>query len=296
MSTADTKTKAKTAPVKKTKISFWAELKTQQLGMMILIIAGIIACGFIYVLMNMSPEKMTLVEDGADIYTPAEEENLRKIADELSAEKDINVIIVTTRDKGPDYGQSREERSRFAEDFYKDHAIKTSLVNNSGICYLIDLSMDEPGKRFMWLFTFGTSYYAMDDEEVQDLFVRHTEEFKSENYYDATVKYFDDLKDYEYENLAYIVIFTLIIPAVVAWLIARHQSGGKKLDPVPIGKTYLKAQKSIEKTDEMIKQTKKYDPPSDSGGGGSSSGSYSGGGGFSGGGGGGHSGGGGGFF
>lgn len=278
-------------PVKKNTVSFWSELKSMQVGAIILILLLIIGCGFIYYLMNVSPKKITIVEDGADIFTSSEEKELKSIADALSKDKDINVLIVTTRDKGPDYGQSREERSRFAEDYYKEHAISSSMRNNSGICYLIDLSTDEPGRRFMWLFTFGTSYYAMDDDEVQSLFVKHKEEFSSENYYDATLAYFEDLKAYDYENLSYILIITLFLPAIVAWIMARLISGGKALDPVPIGNTYLRAKKEIEAKDVMIKQTKTYHPPSSSSG---SSGG--GGGGFSGGGGGGHSGGGGGFF
>ena len=290
-----TNTKAKTTPVKKpvkkNKVSFWAELGTLQVGLIILIFLAVIGCGFIYVRMNMSPDKITIVEDGADIFSPAEEENLKKIADDLSKDKDINVLILTTMDKGPEYGQSRDERSRFAGDYYSEQAISTSMANNSGICYFIDLSTDEPGKRFMWLFTFGTSYYAMDDEEVQSLFVKHKSEFSDERYYDATLAYFDDLKGYEYENLGYVLFFTLVIPAAAAWLLAYLISRGKSLDPVPIGSTYLRARKEIESKDVMIKQTKTYNPPSESSSGGSSGG-FSGGGG----GGGGHSGGGGGFF
>ena len=239
-SNSKTKTTPAKKAVKKNKVSFWAELRTLQAGLIALVFLAVIGCGFIYYKMNVPPEKITIVEDGADIFEPAEEEELKSIADKLSKDKDINVLIVTTRDKGPDYGQSREERSRFAEDYYKEHAISSSLRNNSGICYLIDLSTDEPGRRFMWLFTFGTSYYAMDDEEVQDLFMKHKDEFSSENYYDATLAYFEDLKGYEYENLTYIIFFTLIIPAIAAWLIAWLMSRGKSLDPEDGGKRQTK--------------------------------------------------------
>lgn len=278
-------------PVKKNTVSFWSELKSMQVGAIILVFLLVILCGIIYYFMNVSPKKITIVEDGADIFTSSEEKELKSIADALSKDKDINVLIVTTRDKGPDYGQSGEERARFAADYYAEHAISSSLRNNSGICYLIDLSTDEPGMRFFWLYTFGTSYYAMDDDEVQSLFVKHKKELSAEKYYDVTLDFFEDLKGYEYENLAYVLIITLFLPAIVAWIMARLISGGKALDPVPIGNTYLRAKQNIEAKDVMIKQTKTYHPPSSSSG--SSGGGFSGGGG---GGGGGHSGGGGGFF
>ena len=271
------------------KVSFFGEMSMLSVTATIGLVALVILCVAFYAFMSSSPSKKIRVDDDAGIFTRSQIGDLEDMARQLSRRKDINVVIVTTRDKGRGYSNSDEDCERFAADYYKKACIKTSLVNNSGICILIDLTIDEPGQRFFWLYTYGTAYFAVSDDECMSLFRSQKSLLSDGQYYDALENILDDLDGYDYRNTSSVTFFCLIIPAGLAFVITLICTASKGLDKKPQAKQYKTPESSLELSDKVTSVKRIYNPPSSSSGGG-------GGGGFSGGGGGGHSGGGGGRF
>ena len=271
------------------KISLFGEMSLMSVTASIMLAVLVAACVAFYAFMSTSPKKKVRVDDNAGIFTSSQERDLQDLAEELSDDKDINVIIVTTRDKGRGYSNSDEDCAEYAGDYYADCCIKTSLVNNSGICIFIDLTIDEPGQRFFWIYTYGTAYFAIDDDECTDLFRSQKNRLSEGDYYGALVNIFDDLEDYDYESVAPMTFFCLIIPALLSLFITWIVTSPRSLDKRPASKNYSTRGEGLGlKLSDKVVKTRKIRHESSSGGGFS-------GGGFSGGGGG-HSGGGGGRF
>ena len=273
-------------------VSFFGELNLMSAAAVAGVFALVILCVVLYAAMSVSPKKKVIVDDGARIFSSSEEDDIETLAKKLSKEKDINVVIVTTRDKGKGYSNSDEDCARFAGDYYRKHAIKTSFQNNSGVCILVDLTLDEPGQRFFWLYTYGTAYYSIDDDECNRIFRGHMYELSSEEYYDAIYGIEEDLRGYEYDNWGAVIFFTIVIPAALAGILTVSIARSPSLAKMPTVERYKDPHFKIESEDIKTKTTKRYVGSSSGGG----SGFSGGGGGFSGGGGGGHSGGGGGRF
>ena len=268
------------------KVSFFGEMSMMSVMASIGLIALVIVCIAFYAFMSSSPSKKVCVDDDADIFTSSELRDLEDMAERLSREEDINVIIVTTRNKGRAYSNSDEDCAEFAGDYYADKCIKTSLVNNSGICILVDLTLDYPGQRFFWIYTYGTAYFAVDDDECTELFRGQRDHLSNGEYYEALSNILDDLGDYDYENMGYVSFFSLIIPAILAFLATLIATTPRSLDKKPESKFYSTSDSKLELVDNVVR-TRRIKHESSSGGGGFSGG---------GGGGGGHSGGGGGRF
>lgn len=273
-------------------ISFWGEMGLLNTAASVLLIVLVIGCFAFYAFMSSSPSKKIVVEDDADIFTSSEIDELEDLARSLSRDKDINVVIVTTRDKGRGYSDSDEDCARFAGDYYANRCIRTSLVNNSGICIFIDLTQDYPGGRFFWIYTYGTAFFAIDDDECTRLFNEQRSELTSGDYYGAVKYIIRELKGFDYSSTAPLTFFCLIIPAGLALLVTMIATSAKPLDKKPESQRYIDGKPDIKLTDRVTK-TQKIRHESSSGGGISSGGGGFSGGGFSGGG---HSGGGGGRF
>ena len=274
------------------KISLFGEMSMMSVAAIVCLIILVIGCVAFYLYMSSSPKKHVVVDDDARIFTSEQEDELEELAERLSKNEDINVVIVTTRDKGRGYTNSDEDCAEFAADYYAKTCIKTSLVNNSGICILIDLTLDRPGERFFWIYTYGTAYFAIGDDECTSMFQRQRNELSEGNYCEALENIFDDLEDYDYESVAVMSFFCLIIPAGLALLVTLIATSAKPLDKKPESQRYIDGKPDIKLTDRVTK-TQKIRHESSSGGGISSGGGGFSGGGFSGGG---HSGGGGGRF
>ena len=267
----------------KTKLSVFSELNGASIGVGIALICIIIASVAFYIFMNLSPAKTVKVIDDADLFTSEEYDAIEDAAKKLSKEKDISVVVVTTRDKGRGYSNSDEDEKKFAEDFYMDHVKTVPLQNNSGVCILIDVTLDEPGQRFFWLYTYGTAHFAVDDDQCYSIFRRYASMLADGQYGQAVERITESLNDYNYQSYAAIVFFTIIIPVGLSFVTTRVASPKRRLDKVPAISTYTGDNHNVvEKSDKFLKR--KVVHMSDGGGGGGFSGG--GGGGFSGGGGG----------
>ncbi|MBO4578926.1 MAG: TPM domain-containing protein [Clostridiales bacterium] len=284
---------------KREKISIWGEVSTLSVVATAILIAIIVGCLALYIVMNIPPKKTYKVIDDANIFTQEEEKELTDKIGSMSRSKDINVIILTTRDKGKGYTNSDEDCQQYVTDYYTKNIVDNPFRNHSGFCILVDLSIDEDGQRFFWLYTYGTAHFSVDDDDVMDIFRSHKGDLSSQKYYNAIYGILNDLTHYNYQNQSAVVFFSLIIPAALAALIAFAGVRSKRLDPKPRVEQYMdREQTEVEVTDKLVK-TRRIVMSDGGGGGGSgfSGGGFSGGGGgFSGGGGGGFSGGGGGRF
>ena len=273
------------------KLSIWSELSGASIGVGIGLLVLVIFAVIFYVFMNLSPAKKVKVDDYAEIFTDAEEAELADLAAKLSAEKDINVVIVTTRNKGDGYTNSDSDCAKYAGDYYMRNVNTVPLQNNSGVCILVDLSIDEDGQRFFWLYTYGTAHFAVDDDNCSRLFYNNKELLGRKEYAHALSNILDSLGNYSYQGYGAIVFFTIIIPILAGLLITKIATPSRKLDPVPAMSTYkvTNTNKDILSSDVFKYNTVVRLESSSSGGGGFSGGGFSGGGGgggFSGGGGG----------
>ena len=275
------------------KLSVLSELNGASIGVGIGLICIIIASITFYIFMNLSPKKTVKVVDDADLFTSEELEDIEDAAKKLSKDKDINVVIVTTNDKGKKYSNSDEDEKRFAEDFYMDNVKTVPLQNNSGVCILIDVTLDYEGGRFFWLYTYGTAHFAVDDDDCYSLFRKHLSELGAGEYGTAVEGITKDLGSFSYQSYGAIVFFTIIIPVGMALIITGFAAPRRRLDKVPAISTYSGHNANKVEKQDVFTGKKVIHHESSSGGGGFSGG----GGGFSGGGGGGgFSGGGGGRF
>lgn len=277
------------------KLSVLSELNGASIGVGIALICIIIAGIVFYVFMNLSPKKTVKVVDDAGLFTSEEFDNIEDAAKKLSKEKDINVVIVTTKDKGSKYSNSDADEKRFAEDYYMKSVKTVPLQNNSGVCILIDITLDYQGGRFFWLYTYGTAHFAVSDDECMSLFRKHLDELGSGEYGTAVEGITKELDNYSYQSYGAIVFFTIFVPIGLSVLGTNVATPKRRLDKVPFIGTYSQPGANVvDKTDSFLKKKVIHLESTSSGGGGFSGG---GGGGFSGGGGGGgFSGGGGGRF
>ena len=275
------------------KLSVLSELNGASIGVGIGLICIIIASITFYIFMNLSPKKTVKVVDDANLFTSEEFEEIEDAAKKLSRDKDINVVIVTTNDKGKKYSNSDEDEKRFAEDFYMDNVKTVPLQNNSGVCILIDVTLDYQGGRFFWLYTYGTAHFAVSDDDCYSLFRKYLSELGSGEYGTAVEGITKDLNDFSYQSYGAIVFFTIIIPVGMSLVMTGLASPRRRLDKLPAISTYsIPGTNRVEKNDIFKSKSVIHHTSSSSGGGFSGGG----GGGFSGGGGGGFSGGGGGRF
>ena len=158
--------------------------------------------------------------------------------------------------------------------------------------------------RYFRMFTNGTAYFAVSNDECDSIFRRYKAQLSDEKYFDSIAGVLQDLKRYDFNSFGFVTLICLGIPFGIALLITLAGLRKGRLDAAPKYKEYLEGATDVAATEKFLRQkvVVHYDSDSSGGGGGGfSSGGFSGGGGggggFSGGGGGGgHSGGGGGRF
>ena len=272
------------------KISIWNELSGASIGVGIGLLVTVIIAIVFYIFMNLSPAKKVRVDDFAEIFSEQEEQALYDLAADLSKSKDINVVVVTTRNKGDGYTNSDADCAKYAGDYYMRNVNTVPLQNNSGVCILVDLTIDKDGQRFFWLYTYGTAHFAVSDDQCSNLFYGNKELLGRGEYAQALTNILYKLNDYSYKGYGAIVFFTMIIPIAGAWLITKLATPKRKLDPAPAAQYYrIKTDNPVAGEDKYLRSTTvRMESSSGGGGGGGFSGGGGGGGGgvFSGGGGG----------
>ena len=278
--------------LKNVKKSIWGEMNAVSGIWLAVIIALVIGSIALFIFMNIQPPKHVVIEDDAGIFTKGE---LEELAKDLKNGHDINIVIATTRDNP--YGLSDDACKDNAAAYYKENCIKTSMQDNSGFCLYIDLTQDVPGQRFFWLYTYGTAYFSVSDEECQMLFNRNRSSLQNEDYFVAIYNLMCDLDEYNFHSTGLVVVYSvcIIIPLLLAAIVTLICTFARSLDKKPQSVEYIDRSScnTVDRTDNFLRKTTRVYHTSSSSGGGGGGGFHGGGGG---GGGGGHSGGGGGRF
>ncbi|MFA5445263.1 MAG: TPM domain-containing protein [Bacteroidales bacterium] len=272
----------------KRKLSVFSELSALSAVVVGLLVLAALASLAFYIWMAIPPGKVYKIADHADLYTDEEEDELLSVMKSISRKKDINVMLVTTADKGPDYGQlSNSESARYAEDHFRELTGFETFRDNSGVLILHDTS-----NRYFYIATYGTARASITNSECVEITGMQGPLLKEGDNAEAVKRSLEAIKAHNFGSGLLLFTYTsfvigpLLIVALVLWIMAH-----KKRTKITVNyKTYYDAKNSEILGDEDIFQRQKVSVTYHSSG--SSGGFSSGGGGFSGGGGGGGGGGG----
>lgn len=156
------------------------------------IVVGIIAtisamsvCGFTHVSGGGNPEDWEFdntqyVFDYAEVLTDDEELELQYRCEKLSEKLDMDVVIVSARDRGD------KSDVEYADDFYDYGGYK-----ESGILYLID--EDDGGG--VYFSTCGLAMVYLDDYDIEDLIDAVWDEFANYDYFGSAEDYLKYVED-----------------------------------------------------------------------------------------------------
>lgn len=217
------------------KKSIFAELNSLSITAGIMIFLLMLACiaGYIYLL--VPTPKTVRIEDGADVFTQEEIEDLKDAAKDLSKRRDMNVIIITTRDKGAGYSDSDEDCAEYCLDQYDEIVRKNTIKDNSGMCIFLDLTHDAPGERFFWMYTYGSTYLAISDSAINNIFARAKSNGLEDLDYARAMNFIiDEVGSHAWNKESELggTIVAAIIPLVIAIMIYK-KTGKVVIDKKP---------------------------------------------------------------
>ena len=288
------KKKQTTTKVKHYGKSALAEFNLVSGGIFAIIVAIIVASIVFFLAMYQSPRKIVSITDDAEIFTRQELRDIEEMAEKISKRDNINVVIITTRDKRDSikshkrYSNSDEDCNSFAADYYAQEAVKHNFRDNSGICILIDLTLDYQGGRYFRLYTNGTAYYGISDDEADDIFRSHKSDLADENYGTAIYDVLKDVSKHDFNDgfVFFMSNIALLFAIPLAYIFTRMIGTSKALDKAPVSSQYRVSRDTSGFKDEFLRKTSTTVRVSSSSSGGGGGGGFSGGGGHSGGGGG----------
>ncbi|MEI8200786.1 MAG: TPM domain-containing protein [Eubacteriales bacterium] len=269
------------------KTSAFSEFSVLSAGILTVVVALAVLAVLFYAFMMRPPVKTYALEDGADLLSKTEEKKIAGLAENLKDKKQINVIIVTTDDKGSGYVNDDEGSASFAADKYSELAHSQSFKDNSGVLILIDMQ-----NRYVYVYTYATAHAAVSNDECLQMTANVSPLLTDAKYSSAVESLIEQISDNDFFSGALVMVYVLYIAgplAIVAAavLIAKNKKRNKITTAY---NTYLDLSKTKDTGDQDIFDHKTVTVTTTS----SSSGFSGGGGGFSGGGG--HSGGGGSHF
>ncbi len=238
----------------KYKKSVFAELNSLSITAGILIFLLMLACiaGYIYLLIP-TPKTVKIVDD-ANVFSSEEEDNLKTKAKNLSKRRDMNVIVITTRDKGAGYSDSDEDCAEYCLDQYDEIARKSSIKDNSGLIVFLDLTYDEPGQRFFWMYTYGSTYLAISDEEINRIFNKARTNGLEDLEYEKAINFIlDEVGSHAWNKEAQVIgtIFAAAIPLFFAILIYK-KTGKAVIDKKPSVRTNRVRDELVDYRKELI--------------------------------------------
>ena len=239
---------------KKLKKSIFAEFSLLSAGSLILILGFIAACVVFYVYMATPPAKKVKLNDYARVLSDEEEAALLEKAKHLSSDEDINVLIVTTRAKGQGYTDSDEDCARYAGDYYKANAMSKYFKDNSGICILMDFTLDYPGGRFFWIYTYGTAHYSMPDTVINRMFREQMSRLADGDYSGVITTILEQMDEGKIRSNGIwgLYLILAVVPLVLAGLTVYRALKAGKLDPAPDSSAYMM---SVEEAAGSTKKT-----------------------------------------
>jgi len=112
------------------------------------------------------------VFDTAELFTAKEVEKLETAIEEVKADQEVDIIILTIDDAG---GKSAQD---YADDFYDEGGYGFGGPEGPGILYLIDMD-----NRRMEISTAGTAITYFTDERIEIILDKLYNDVSNENYY-----------------------------------------------------------------------------------------------------------------
>lgn len=267
----------------KRKVSALSEFSALSAGIVtVLLILFVFSVAF-YIWSAIPPSKTYKVEDDAHLFSASEEKAILSQARRISRDKDINVMIVTTDDKGSGYDWSEEGSAEFAQDKFKELTKFKTFRDNSGVLILIDMEY-----RFFYICTFGTAKASITNGECTDIYESMLPELQSDEFAEAVEGSLDQVEDHEF--FSGLLVFTyasfIVGPLLIVFLVLWILSHKRRTKVTVTHKTYFDSGSTTNVEDQDIFERKTVTVTTSSSGSGISGGGFSGGG-FSGGGGGG---------
>ncbi len=162
-----------------------------------------------------------VVDDG-DILSEAEENNLKKLVDEISERQHMDVAIVTVNG----IGDSKNIRA-FADDYYDYNGYGEGMSGDrSGILFVVDC---ESGEKYLTLR--GDAIKAISDSETAEIESRIKPKMEDGDFADAFTTYANMCDKYMtgYRNsLKFPFVRNLLISLVIALIIGLIVTGSMK--------------------------------------------------------------------
>ena len=271
-------------PVRR-KTSALSEFSVLSAGILTVVVVLAVLAVFFYIFMMRPPVKTFALEDGAGLLSKTEEKKIAGLAENLKDKKQINVIIVTTDDKGAGYVNDDEGSASFAADKYSELAHSQSFKDNSGVLILIDMQ-----NRYVYVYTYATAHAAVSNDECLQMTANVSPLLTDAKYSAAVESLIEQISDNDFFSGALAMVYVLYIAGplaivTVAVLIAKNKKRNKISTAY---NTYLDLSKTKDTGDQDIfdhKTVAVTTTSSSSGFSGGGGGGFSGGGGHSGGGG-----------
>ncbi len=263
------------------KTSALSEFSVLSAGILAAVIILVVVSIAVYAFMMRPPVKTSAVEDSAGLFSQTDKREIANLAGNLSREKQINVIVVTTTEKGGAYAQSDEGSRSFSEDKYKTLSHSQSFKDNSGVLILIDME-----NRYVYIYTYATAHAAVTDGECTQMTDSVIPLLKNQQYAKAIESLIAKISNNDFLSGALVAVYALyiagpvLIAVAVIYFVGRRRRNKITTDYV----TYMDRVKTHDKGDQDIFVRKSVTVTTTSSGTGISGG-FGGGGGFSGGGG-----------
>lgn len=218
------------------KMSVLAEFSILSAGILVAVIALVIASVFVYIYLTQTPKKNVVIEDNAELLTQSEEREMKTLARDLSNDKDINVVIVTTDDKGVNYAQDDEGSESFAQDKYRQLSERTDFKDNSGVLLLIDME-----NRYVYIYTYGTAHAAVTNEECVVMTDSVVSDLGAERYAAAFQSLIGQIQNGDFFSLALVMVYVLLFlgPLVIVAIVLRIATHNKRSKITTDYSTYL---------------------------------------------------------
>jgi len=267
------------------KTSVLSEFSVLSAGILTVVVVLAVLAVFFYVFMMRPPVKTYALEDGAGLLSKTEEKKIAGLAENLKDKKQINVIIVTTDDKGAGYVNDDEGSASFAADKYSELAHSQSFKDNSGVLILIDMQ-----NRYVYVYTYAMAHAAVSNDECLQMTANVSPLLTDAKYSSAVESLIEQISDNDFFSGALVMVYVLYVAGplaivAVAVLIAKNKKRNKITTAY---NTYLDLSKTKDTGDQDIfdhKTVTVTTTSSSSGFSGGGGGGFSGGGGHSGGGG-----------
>lgn len=265
------------------KISALSEFSALSAVLIVVMVVGMLLSLAFYIWMAIPPSKVYKLDDDANLFSENEEEELLSLMKSISRKKDINVMVITTEDKGSGYGNSDGDSVRYAQDRFKDLAKFQPFKDNSGVLIMVDME-----NRFFYIVTYGTAKASITNNECDSIYNRQLSFLQQGEYFTAIRRSLEEVADHNFTSglliftYASFIIGPIGIVALVIKILLRRKRSKITVDH----RTYFDAKNSVNVGDEDIFEKETVSVTYHSSGSSGARGGFSGGG-FSGGGGGG---------